>query len=132
VTFPWKVVIGDYCWIGDDATLYNIAKITIGDHCVISQEAYLCAGTHDHRNISFPSIASPITLESECWIATRAFVGPGVRIGRGAVVGACSVVVCDAPTAIIVAGSPAREVGVRAPQDESGELRGSADDDRHL
>ena len=54
VTFPWKVEIGDYCWIGDNATFYSIAKITIGEHSVISQDAYLCAGTHDHRDVTFP------------------------------------------------------------------------------
>src|SRR5260370_15395470 len=48
VIFPWKVTIGDYCWIGDNATLYSVAQITIGAHSVISQEAYLCAGAHDY------------------------------------------------------------------------------------
>src|ERR1700730_12396756 len=38
VIFPWKVVISDFCWIGDNATLYNVAEITIGEHSVISQE----------------------------------------------------------------------------------------------
>ena len=113
VTFPWKVVIGDYCWIGDNATLYSVDKITIGEHSVVSQEAYLCAGTHDHCDISFPLVASPITVESECWIAARAFVGPGIRIGRGAVVGACSVILSDVPSATIVVGAPARTVGTR-------------------
>ena len=63
VTFPWKLVIGDHCWIGDNATLYNIEKITIGEHSVISQDAYLCAGSHDYCEISFPLIASPITVK---------------------------------------------------------------------
>ena len=61
VTFPWKVAIGDHCWIGDNATLYSVANIAIGEHSVISQEAYLCAGTHDHCDISFPLLAAPIT-----------------------------------------------------------------------
>ena len=112
VTFPWKVTIGDHCWIGDNATLYSIANIAIGEHSVISQEAYLCAGTHDHCDISFPLLAAPITIEPECWIAARAFVGPGVKIGRGAVIGACSVLLSDVPAATIVAGSPARTVGI--------------------
>ena len=113
VTFPWKVAIGDHCWIGDNATLYSVAQITVGEHSVISQEAYLCAGTHDHCDISFPLLAAPINVEPECWIAARAFVGPGVRIGRGAVVGACSVLLSDVPAATIVAGTPARPVGTR-------------------
>jgi putative colanic acid biosynthesis acetyltransferase WcaF len=113
VTFPWKVVIDDYCWIGDNATLYSVGTITIGEHSVISQEAYLCAGTHDHCDILFPLVASPITVEPECWIAARAFVGPGVRVGRGAVVGACSVILSDVPPAMVVAGVPAQTVGIR-------------------
>jgi putative colanic acid biosynthesis acetyltransferase WcaF len=113
VTFPWKVSIGDHCWIGDHATLYSIAEIRIGEHSVISQEAYLCAATHNYCDISFPLVASPINVEAECWIAARAFVGPGVRVGRGAVVGACSVLLSDVPAATIVAGIPARTVGIR-------------------
>jgi putative colanic acid biosynthesis acetyltransferase WcaF len=113
VIFPWKVVISDFCWIGDNSTLYSIANITIGDHSVVSQEVYLCTGTHDHCDISFPLVASPITVGPECWIAARAFVGPGVRIGQGAVVGVGSVALSDVPEAKIVAGIPARVVGER-------------------
>ena len=76
------------------------------EHSVVSQEAYLCTATHDHREVSFPVIASPIHIGAECWIAARAFVGPGVRIGQGAVVGACSVLLEDVPPATIVAGAP--------------------------
>jgi putative colanic acid biosynthesis acetyltransferase WcaF len=113
VIFPWKVVIGDHCWIGDNATLYSVANITIGAHSVISQEAYLCAGTHDHCDILFPLVASPITVEPECWIAARAFVGAGVRIGRGAVIAAGSIALSDVQEATIVAGVPARRIGER-------------------
>jgi putative colanic acid biosynthesis acetyltransferase WcaF len=116
VTFPWRLVIDDYCWIGDNATLYNLEKITIGAHSVISQDAYLCTGSHDYREIAFPVIVSPINIESECWIATRAFVGPGVTVRRGAIVGACSVVLSNVESATIVAGVPARKVGVREPR----------------
>src|SRR5262249_43016476 len=119
VTFPWKVVIGDYCWIGDNATLYSVAEITIGEHSVISQEAYLCAGTHDYLDISFPLVARPIIVEPECWIAARAFVGPGVRIGRGGVVGAYSVLLSDVLPAAIVGGIPARTLAVRKVRNDS-------------
>jgi len=117
VTYPWNVTIGDYSWIGDNATLYSIDKIVIGEHSVVSQEVYLCTGTHDHRNIAFPLVAAPITVESECWIAARAFVGPGIKIGRGAVVGACSVLLSDVPSGAVAAGVPARVVGMREAAD---------------
>lgn len=113
VTYPWKLKVGDNCWIGDDATLYTIDEISLGDHVVISQGAYLCAGTHDARDISFPVVAGSISIGSETWIATRAFIGPGIRVGRGAVVGACSVVQSDVPPATIYAGFPARAVRTR-------------------
>jgi putative colanic acid biosynthesis acetyltransferase WcaF len=58
-------------------------------------------------------IASPIAIEPECWVAARAFVGPGVRIGRGAVVGACSLLLSDVQPGTIVAGAPARAIGTR-------------------
>jgi putative colanic acid biosynthesis acetyltransferase WcaF len=96
--------------------LYSVAEITVGEHCVVSQDAYLCAATHDHCDVSFSLVASPIVVEPECWIAARAFVGPGVRVGRGAVIGAGSVVLADVPSAAIVAGVPARKVGDRIPR----------------
>ena len=116
VTYPWKLTVGDNCWIGDDAVIYNIDEITIGNDAVVSQDAYLCAGTHDARDVTFPVVAAPIEIESECWIAARAFIGPGVRIGRGAVVGACSVVQSDVPAATVVAGFPARAIQKRKPR----------------
>ncbi|BBZ56375.1 WcaF family extracellular polysaccharide biosynthesis acetyltransferase [Mycolicibacterium phocaicum] len=116
VTYPWKLIVGDHCWIGDNAVIYTIDQVTLGDQVVVSQEAYLCAGTHDPRDVSFPVVASPVTIEPECWIAARAFVGPGVRIGRGAVVGACSVVQSDVPPATVVAGFPARAIQKRKPR----------------
>jgi putative colanic acid biosynthesis acetyltransferase WcaF len=88
--------------------IYNIDEITIGDDVVVSQHAYLCAGRHDA-----PIRASPITIESECWIAARAFVVPSVRIGWRRVVGACSVVQSDVPSATVVAGFPARAIQKR-------------------
>jgi putative colanic acid biosynthesis acetyltransferase WcaF len=121
VTYPWKVTIGDHCWIGDGATLYDLAEITIGEHSVVSQGAYLCAATHDFHDISFPLVGAPILIDSECWIAAHAFVGPGVRIGRGAVVGACSVVLSNVASAAIVAGVPARTVGTRKPSQPTGD-----------
>jgi len=120
VTFPWKVTLGDCCWIGDNVSLYSVAEINIGEHCVISQEAYLCTGTHDYNDPSFKLLMSPITLERECWVAARSFVGPGVRIGEGAVVGACSLVLADVPPATIVAGVPAKVIGRRDPQKRLG------------
>jgi putative colanic acid biosynthesis acetyltransferase WcaF len=60
-------------------------------------------------------VAKPITIEPEAWLATRVFVAPGVTIGRGAVVGACSVVLNDVPAMMICAGHPAKPLRPRIP-----------------
>jgi putative colanic acid biosynthesis acetyltransferase WcaF len=106
VTYPWKLGIGDWSWVGDHATLYTLGEIIIGDNSVISQHTYLCAGSHDYASPAFDIYAKPIRVESESWIAAGVFVGPGVTIGHGAVVGARSLVLHDVPAMMICAGNP--------------------------
>lgn len=108
ITYPWKLTLGDHCWIGDYATLYTLGEIRIGDNAVISQHCYLAGAGHDYTRPTFDMVAQPIVIEPEVWLATRVFVAPGVTVGRGAVVGACSVVVRDVPPMTISAGNPAR------------------------
>lgn len=110
VQFPWKVSIGDYAWIGDDVVLYSLGPITIGEHAVISQKSYLCTGSHDPLRKDFPIFHRAIVVEPECWIATDVYVGPGVTIGRGAVVGARSSVFRDLAGGTIYVGSPAKPI----------------------
>jgi len=108
--FPWKVSIGDYSWIGDHVTLYSLEEIRIGKNAVVSQKSYLCTGSHDYEKKTFPIYALPITLEDECWLATDVFVGPGVTIGKGTVVGARSSVFKSLPPNKICTGTPVRIV----------------------
>ena len=113
VPYPWKLSIGDYSWIGDDAVLYCFAQITIGHNVVVSQKSYLCAGTHDYRSPAFDMQAFPIVVEDEAWVAADVFVAPGVTIGRGAVVGSRSSVFKSLPPMMVSAGSPARPIHPR-------------------
>ena len=113
VTYPWKVSIGNNVWIGDHAELYSLGEIEIGDDVVISQKSYLCAATHDYTKPSFDMIDKKITIEDQVWIATDVFVAPGVRIKRGALVGARSSVFSDMPEGMICVGSPAKPVKPR-------------------
>ena len=52
-TYPWKVTIGDYSWIGDDVVLYSLDEIHIGSHCVVSQKSYICTGSHVIKDPAF-------------------------------------------------------------------------------
>ncbi|OLP16507.1 colanic acid biosynthesis acetyltransferase WcaF [Leptolyngbya sp. 'hensonii'] len=108
ITYPWKVEIGDYSWIGDDVVLYSLNRIWIGAHCVISQKSYLCTGSHDIHHPAFPLITQPIAIGNGVWVATDCFVGPGVQIGANAVIGARSSVFTDMPAGQICWGTPCR------------------------
>jgi putative colanic acid biosynthesis acetyltransferase WcaF len=108
ITYPWKVRIGDYAWIGDDVVIYSFADITIGKHAVVSQKSYLCAGTHNYKSPTFDIYALPIVIEDEAWIAADVFVAPGVTVGKGAVVGSRSSVFANLPPMMVCVGSPAR------------------------
>jgi putative colanic acid biosynthesis acetyltransferase WcaF len=114
VTYPWKVSIGDYCWIGDHAVLYSLGDITIGSHTVVSQRSYLCAATHATDDVLFAQYARPVKIGSECWLAADVYVAPGISIGDGTVVGARSTVLHDLPPDMICYGYPARPVRPRA------------------
>ena len=89
---PWNLVIDDECGVGDDVRLYNMAPVTLGKRCVISQGAHLCAGSHDIDSHNFQLITSPIVLGSRVWICADAFIGLGVCVAEGCVVGARAVV----------------------------------------
>lgn len=107
IFYPWKLKVGDYCAIGDWALIYNLGQVSLGDRVTVSHCAHLCAGTHDITLISSPLLKLPINLASESWICANAFVGPGVDVGFGSIVGAGAVVVKNVAPEIIVAGNPA-------------------------
>ncbi|MEM9273616.1 MAG: hormogonium polysaccharide biosynthesis acetyltransferase HpsU [Cyanobacteria bacterium P01_F01_bin.143] len=106
VTYPWKLSIGDYSWIGDDVVFYSIDRIAIGSHTVISQKSYLCTASHDFGDSSFPTTTSPIHIGNGAWIATDCFIAPGITIGANAVIGARSSVFRDIPQQQVAWGSP--------------------------
>jgi len=113
VTYPWKLVIGDNTWIGDDVTLYSLGPITIGANTVVSQLSYICAADHDYSQASFPIRERPIEIGDQVWIGGDVWVGPGVKIGDGAVVGARSTVTTDLPAGMICVGSPCKPLKPR-------------------
>ncbi len=116
VTYPWKLQIGNHCWIGDHTTLHSLGEIRIGDNVCISQLCYLSAATHDYSRPSFDCIVKAIEIQPEVWLAAGVFVLPGVTVGRGAVVGARSVVVRDVPPMVLCIGNPAK---IRRPRQEN-------------
>ena len=110
ITYPWKISIGDYSWIGDNVVLYSLGEIEIGSNTIISQRSYLCTGSHDYTKVDFPIYAKKITIEDGCWLATDVFVAPGITIKKGTIVGARSSVFKDMPENKVCVGNPAKFV----------------------
>jgi putative colanic acid biosynthesis acetyltransferase WcaF len=88
-------------------------RVTIGAFAVISQGAQLCGGTHLVDSPDFQLVTRPIAVGAHAWIAADAFVGPGVRVGEGAVLGARAVAFRDLEPWTIYAGNPARPLRTR-------------------
>jgi acetyltransferase-like isoleucine patch superfamily enzyme len=131
VTSPGTVSIGDDVSIGRGTWLSAVnARITIGNKVLLAPEVAIICGDHHIGDVGrymfdvqdkAPQDDQPVVVEDDVWIGFRAIVLKGVTIGRGSVVGAGSVVTRDVPRYSIVAGAPARVVGVRFTEDEASE-----------
>lgn len=113
VHYPWKLRVGDHCWIGDGTQLLCVEHITLEDHVALAHEVYIAAGGHDIRSRTMAPDNRPVTIRTGSWIATRAVICPGVTIEKNVVVGAGAVVTKDVEPAVIVAGNPAKVVRAR-------------------
>jgi len=107
ITFPWKLTLGDHVWLGEESWLLNLAPIEVASHSCISQRAFLCTGSHDYKSPTFNLIVSPIVVEQGAWVGAAAWVGPGVRIGRQAILAANSVATQSLEPSGIYQGNPA-------------------------
>jgi putative colanic acid biosynthesis acetyltransferase WcaF len=111
---PWNLVIGDFVGIGDGVNLYCMDQIQVGDYAVISQGAHLCCGSHDFNRPNFQLITAPITVGERSWVCADAFVGMGVSVAPGVVLGARSTATKSITEAWTVwVGMPVRKIANR-------------------
>lgn len=113
IKFPWKLTVGDHCWIGEKVWIDNLAVVSIGNHVCISQGAYLCTGSHDWGKLGFDLITKPIRVEDHVWIAALSRVAPGVVVSEGAVLSFGSVATDSLAPWMIHQGIPAAPVRSR-------------------
>ena len=113
---PWNLVVGRAC-VGPNTILYNKALIKIGDDSVVSQGSFLCTASHQISSCMLPLVVAPITIENHVWVAANAFVGMGVTVGEGAVVGATASVYKDVEPWTVVGGNPAKFIKKRIIKD---------------
>ena len=107
IKYPWRLVIGDHCWIGQGTWIDNIENVSIGSHVCVSQLTYLCSGSHNYRVRTFDLDAREIRIADGAWLGARCLILGGVTVGPNAMVTAGSVVNRDVEAAAIVCGNPA-------------------------
>ena len=108
IYYPANLEMDAYSCLASDVDCYNVAKIHIGANSTISQGAYLCTASRDITNPYNPLITAPIVVGDQAWVAADAFVGMGVTIGEGAVVGARTAVFKDVEPWTVVGGHPVK------------------------
>jgi acetyltransferase-like isoleucine patch superfamily enzyme len=126
----WKsgsICIGDWCHVGDSSHIWSHASVTIGNHVLVShgvdihdtdshpkdwQERRLDAEGILTGNYRLPTqtVSKPVIIEDDVWIGAKATILKGVRVGKGAIIGAGAVVTRDVAPFAIVAGNPARTI----------------------
>lgn len=108
VFMPWNLELGEYSVIASSAIIYNPAPVILRNACVVSERSFLCTASHNIHSMRHEQIERPIVVNNRAWVAAEAFVGPGVTIGEGAVVGARGCVFKDVEPWTVVGGNPAR------------------------
>lgn len=104
-----KLVIGRDCSIGFRCVLDARGTISLGDNVVLASDTQIITGTHRIDSDTFEAEFAPVSIDSFAWVASRSTILGGVSIGRGAVVGACSLVRQSVPAMDVVAGVPAHK-----------------------
>lgn len=120
-----KISIGDYCYIGEQSKIWSADSITIGNKVLISHNVNIqdnnahpvsAQKRHEHFKTiitsGHPSIScfeeAGVIIEDDVWIGFNATIMKGVTIGKGAIIGACTVITKDVPPYAVVVGNPAR------------------------
>ena len=107
VKFPWKLTLGDNCWLGEHCWIDNLDYVVIGNNVCISQGTMLLTGNHDYTEASMPYRNAPIRIEDGAWIGAQATVCPGVTAHMQSILTVGSVATKDMDENCIYQGNPA-------------------------
>ena len=113
IHMPWKLILGNDVWIGEEVFILNFEPITIGNNVCASQRAFLCGGNHDYMDPTMPYRNGPIVLKDGSWVGANCFIGPNVTIGTDTIVTAGSVATKSLDENGIYRGNPAEYIKAR-------------------
>ena len=104
-----KLSVGEFSFLGRVSIALH-DQVIIGNYVCINDNVEILTASHDVSDPLWRHVKAKIVIEDYAWIGTGAMILPGVNIGRGAVVGARSVVTKSVAAGAIVVGNPARPI----------------------
>ncbi|PIQ72996.1 acetyltransferase [Candidatus Roizmanbacteria bacterium CG11_big_fil_rev_8_21_14_0_20_35_14] len=110
---PRNIILDEDTIVGEGVVLDGREKLVIGSHVDIASEVMIYNSQHDIEDENFSAVDKPVVIEDYVFVGPRSIILPGVKIGKGAVVGAGAVVTKDVPPFAIVGGVPAKIIGER-------------------
>ena len=113
IKYPWRLVIGDHVWIGEEVWIDNLAKVTLKSHSCISQGALLLCGNHNYKKTTFDLIVGEIMLEEGAWAGAKTVICPGVRLGSNSLLTVGSIATTSIEANWIYQGNPAKKLKIR-------------------
>jgi acetyltransferase-like isoleucine patch superfamily enzyme len=131
ITSPKKLKIGDRCAFGQGTFLTCGGGITMGNDVATGPDAKIWSVNHIFEDPDVPWMKQgfehkEVIIEDDVWIGASTFVKPGVRIGKGAIISAGTILSKSVPPFAIVAGNPGRVVGWRKRPESAGEKMSAA------
>lgn len=113
--YPSRISLGDNVTINRDCALYasyfvDNVEIRIGNNVALSPHVRIFTATHDYSTLNLEDIAASVIIEDYAWVGGGAIILPGVTIGKGAIIGAGSIVSKNVEPYSVVAGNPARKI----------------------
>jgi acetyltransferase-like isoleucine patch superfamily enzyme len=121
LSYGGEIAIGANCSVNPYSILYGHGGLTIGNDVRIAAHVVIVPGNHVFEAADVPireqgTTGQGIVIEDDVWIGAHATVLDGVRVGKGAVIGAGSVVTRSIEPYHVVAGNPAKTLRIRGEQ----------------
>lgn len=113
IKYPWKLEVGNHCWIGEEVWIDNLGKVTLGNNVCLSQGAMLLSGNHNYKKSTFDLMVGDIILEDGVWIGAKAIVCGGATCFSHSMLSVASVSTKNLEAFSIYRGNPAKKVGDR-------------------
>ncbi|BBS26775.1 acetyltransferase [Escherichia coli] len=115
---PRNLVMKKGSSIGPRAYIYNQGNVEIGEYSIISQDVTICASTHNYKRYDHPLVLKNITIGKRVWVCAESFIGPGVTLNDGCILGARGVAKKNLDAWYVYDGNPCQKIKKRVMENE--------------